>query len=139
MRCDLNDWLLKETDGMQYWLAGFGAGFVQKAHAVCSEKSDVDSIRNLVVATEDARIIRSVDWLQRLQLSGVDNGLPSTVNLLHALDEMCQKLEEDGPIRKKYWSKQNEAVPPMPDDRAQRVEKLREARKCGLDHGFSIQ
>lgn len=138
MRCDLNDWLLKETDDMQYWLAGFGAGFVQATHAVCSEKSDGDSIRNLVVTTEDARVIRSVDWLQRLQLSGVDNGLPSTVNLLHALDAMCQKLEEDGPIRKEYWSKQNGAASPMPDGRAQRVEKLREARKCGLDHGLSI-
>lgn len=133
MRCDLNDWLLKETDDMQYWLAGFGAGFIQAAHAVCNDKSDGDSIRSLVVHTEETRIIRSVDWLQRLQLSGVDNGSPSTANLLHALDGICQKLETDGPIRHEYWSNHNASLSHRLDGQALRVEKIHAARQHGLD------
>ena len=86
MRCDLNNWLLKEADDMQFWLAGFGTGFVQAAILFCEEKGDIHSTQKLVVHIGDAKIINSLDWLQRLQLSGIDNGPPSTTNLFHSLE-----------------------------------------------------
>lgn len=139
MHCDLNNWLLKEQEDLQYWLAGFGAGFVQVATRFCRDMGDTDSARYLTVNSEDQKVIMSIGWLQKLQLSGIDNGPPSTVNLLHALDGMCQKLEEDGPIRKEYWSKQNETTPPIMNRRELRAEKIHGARQRGLDLRLSVQ
>lgn len=139
MRCDLNNWLLKEPDDMQYWLAGFGAGFVETAARFCRDAGDSKSTRHLIVNSEDAKAIMSIGWLQRLQLSGVDNGPPSTANLLSALHGICQTLEDDGPIRTEYWSKQNEAALPAPDSRALRAEMIHKARQRGLDLGLSIR
>lgn len=133
MHSDLNDWLLKEQDDLQYWLAGFGSGFVQAVTRFCREAEPTGSTRHLIIDSGDAKIIMSIDWLQRLQLSGVDNGPPSTMNLLHALDGMCRKLEEDGPIRKEYWPRPGEVSAPTLDGRKLRAEKIREARQRGLD------
>lgn len=133
MRCDLNNWLLEETDDMQYWLAGFGAGFVHAAICFCEEKSLVGDIHRLMISTDDSKIIESVAWLQRLQLSGIDTGLPSTANLSNALDAMLPRLESEGPVRHEYWEKTEEDNLIAADKRDCRAEKIRDARQRGLD------
>jgi hypothetical protein len=139
MRCDLNNWLLKEPDDMQYWLAGFGTGFVEAVARFCRDAGDTESTRHLIFSSEDAKAITAIGWLQRLQLSGVDNGPPSTANLLSALHGMCQALEDDGPIRTEYWPKQNETALLASDSRASRAEKIHQARQRGLDLSLSIR
>ena len=118
---------------MQYWLAGFGAGFVHAAIFFCEEKGRIGDIHRLIVSTDDAKIIESVAWLQRLQLSGVDTGSPSTVNLSDALDAMFQRLESEGPVRHEYWKKFEEDGLNAASNREYRAEKIREARQRGLD------
>ena len=117
---------------MQFWLAGFGAGFVQAALLFCEEKGDSHSIQKLVVNIGDAKIIKSVDWLQRLQLSGIDNGPPSTANLFHSLEAIFQSMETEGPIRHEYCEKRNETGSNTLDDREFRAETLHGARQIGL-------
>lgn len=135
MRCDVNNWLLKEADDMQYWLAGFGAGFVQAAMHLC--KDECDAIRRLKVNSGDSTIIESVNVLQRLQLSGVDTGSPSTANLADSLEDIFKRLENEGPIRREYWTKRDEEDSPAVDEPLSRAEKLHEARKIGLRASIS--
>ena len=63
MRRDLNNWLLKEADDIQYWLAGFGSGFVQAALRLCEDNGNADDIRRLTINSDAPKIIESVDWL----------------------------------------------------------------------------
>ena len=139
MRCDLNNWLLKETDDMQYWLAGFGAGFVQAAIRFCEEKGYAGDMHRLMISSDDLKIIESVAWLQRLQLSGVDTGSPSTANLSDALDAMFKRLESEGPVRHEYWKKTEENNSNAVNNRELRAEKISEARQRGLDVILSLR
>lgn len=116
---------------MQFWLAGFGTGFVQAAILFCEEKGDIHSIQKLVVHIGDAKIINSLDWLQRLQLSGIDNGPPSTTNLFHSLEAIFQRMETEGPIRHEYWEKRNETGTHTLDGSEFRGEKLHSAWQLG--------
>jgi hypothetical protein len=139
MRCDLNNWLLKEADDMQYWLAGFGSGFVQAVLRFCEDNGSADDIHRLTINSDAPKIIESVDWLQRLQLSGVDTGSPSTANLSEALDAIFQRLENEGPIRHDYWKKRDENDSCAADNKEFRAEKLYEARQRGLDVSLSFR
>lgn len=132
MRCDLNNWLLKEADDMQYWLAGFALGFAEAALNLRKDKANGDSIRKMVVNIQDAKIIQSVDWLHRLQSSGIDTGSPSTENLFHSLQEVFNQLEIEGPIRHEYGNQRQEARIHAPDSREHRIETLHSARRVGM-------
>ena len=84
-------------------------------------------------------IIESVDWLQRLQLSGVDTGSPSTANLSDALDAIFQRLESEGPIRHDYWEKRDKNDSCAANNKEFRAEKLYDARQRGLDVSLSFR
>jgi hypothetical protein len=124
---------------MQYWLAGFGAGFVEAVARFCRDAGDTESTQHLIFNSEDANAIMAIDWLQRLQLSGVDNGPPSTANLPSSLHRMCQRLEDGGPIRAEYWSNWNEAALLASDSRARRTEKIHQAKRRAHDLSLSIR
>jgi hypothetical protein len=136
IRCDLNDWLLKETIDNQLWLAGFGAGFVTAAMRYCEEYGRIELMTELRVKTSEKKITESIDWTQRLQLSGVDNAGPSTENLLSALDSMCVDLKSQGPVRREYWSGSVEAQAVTPNETAFYAEAIDQARQRGLQVRF---
>jgi hypothetical protein len=136
IRCDLNDWLLKETIDNQLWLAGFGAGFVTAAMRYCEEYGRIELMTELRVKTSEKKITESIDWIQRLQLSGVDNADPSTENLLNALNSICISLGSEGPVHRKYWKDDAELQPAPPFDAVYHKEKIDEARQRGLQVRF---
>ncbi len=138
MRSDLNNWLRKEADDMQYWLAGFGAGFVQAVMRSCKEKDNIDLIHRLMINSDDPMVIKSVDWVQRLQLSGVDTGSPSTMNLYSSLEDVCQKMERQGSIRHEYWEKDDEGDLRVVEGKDLVANKIHEARQRGLHISFNI-
>lgn len=105
MRSDLNNFLLKEDDAMQYWLVGFGSGFIQAVLQRSDERDSRGLEHRVTIESADLKIIESVRWLQRLQRSGIDNSSPSTLNLHNSLEEFCRRIVSDGPIRKDYWIK----------------------------------
>jgi hypothetical protein len=137
MRSDLNNWLLKEVDAMQYWLVGFGLGFVQAVLQRSDERGSRDLEHRVMIESSDSKIIESVRWLQRLQRSGVDNSPPSTLNLYGSLEEFCGRLANDGPIRKDYWIKgEGGDTPIFADSKEFREGKISEAKRCGCSVRF---
>jgi hypothetical protein len=138
MRSDLNNWLRNEADDIQYWLAGFGAGFVQAAMRSCKEKDSADLVYRLTINSDDPKVIKSVDWLQRLQLSGVDTGSPSTMNLYSSLEDVCQEMGRKGSIRQGYWEKGDEDDLRVVECKDLVANKIYDARQQGLHVSFSI-
>lgn len=105
MRSDLNNRVRNLYPLEQYWLVGFGAGFVQGVLDRCRSADAEDINRKLQIPDLDTKPKAAINWLAQLQEDGTDNSPPSTRNLINGILATRRELVEQGPIRMDYWPK----------------------------------
>ena len=112
MQADLNNALLESTSDRQFARIGFGKGFLTEImnRLDCKDGEGNLPRARFVLPPDDEAICDHVNWLSQLQMSGVDNAPPSTMNLFRQIVSKGEELQRTGPVTLPFSSDYYEIV-----------------------------
>lgn len=139
MSCELTNSLRLKKPEEQYWLVGFGMGYVGEMLARNGTVAPFPQPATPEQKEQLTFCLHAIAWLKDMQAKGTDNAGPSTPNLMSGLSGLGEKLKTQGPVNEEFWSEYHrlksnpDQMPALPDqsELSRLTELLEQGRTIG--------